>query len=277
MFGFWLQGARWLTTGVALSLIAFLVVTSWPFWKTFGWAPLWDSQWYPYENHFGLLAAVVGTFWSVIVALFLAVPFALAAAVTMEEILSAPFRKWLRPGVETLAGIPSIVHGLIGLWVVLPGLQRILDLPSGHGLLAAGVILALMILPAVTVLSADALREVPAEQREAAQALGLDWSSRLWEVMLPQARAGIQSAILLATGRALGETVAVMLVVGSIDRLPDPLWNLLQPAQTLTSRIGREVGEVVFGSLHFSALMACALLLALIGLGAGWLAGRRNC
>ncbi len=277
MFAVWLQGARWLIWGVVLSLVVFLVVTAWPFWKMYGLAPLWDSQWYPYEDHFGLLAAFVGTLWSVSIALVLAVPWALAAAIMMEEILSGQPRKWLRMGMETLAGVPSIVHGLIGLWVILPWLQSCFGLLSGHGLFAAGSILALMIMPAVTVLSADALREVPPQQREAAQALGLDWAALLWRILLPQAGAGIRGAILLATGRALGETVAVMLVVGSIDRLPDPLWNLLQPAQTLTSRIGREVGETVFGSLHFSALMACALLLALIGMGAGWLAGRQKC
>ena len=277
MFAVWLQGARWLTMGVVMSLGGFLAVTSWPFWSTYGLSPLWDPQWYPYEDRFGLLAAVVGTLWSVCIALAFAVPSALAAAILMEEILSGRLRTWLRVGMETLAGIPSIVHGLIGLWVVLPWLQETFGLLTGHNLLAAGSVLALIILPTVMVLSADALRGVSTQQREAALALGLDWPALLRRVLLPQAWGGIQGAILLATGRALGETVAVMLVVGSIDRLPEPLWNLLRRAQTLTSRIGREVGETVFGSLHFSALMACALLLALMGCGAGWLARHRPC
>ncbi len=272
----WLIGARWLTVGLILTIVGFLLASSWSFWWTFGLSPLWDPQWYPYENHFGLLAALAGTVWSVGIALALAVPSALAAAVMTAEILSSQWRGWVRVAMETLAGVPSIVHGLVGLWVILPWLQRTFGLLTGHGLLAAGLVLALMILPTVTVLSDDALREVSTEQRETALALGLDWPSLLLRVVLPQAWPGIRSAVLLATGRALGETVAVMLVVGSLDRLPSPPWNLLQPAQTLTSRIGREIGESVFASLHFSGLMACALLLALLGAGTAWMAGGRR-
>ncbi|MFQ5346013.1 MAG: PstC family ABC transporter permease, partial [Mariprofundus sp.] len=114
------------------------------------------------------------------------------------------------------------------------------------------------------VMAQDALSEVSDHQRDAAASLGMGWSASLWRVLLPQAWPGIRSGILLALGRALGETMAVMLVVGSMDRIPDPWYNLLAPAQTLTSRIGREIGESAFGSMHFSALMACGLLLALI-------------
>ncbi len=133
-----------------------------------------------------------------------------------------------------------------------------------------------MILPTLVTLGEDALRAVPEEQREAAQALGLDWPALLFRVILVQARPGLRSAVLLALGRVLGETLAVMLVVGSLDRLPRPWWNLLQPAQTLTSRIGREIGEAAFGSLHFAALMACALLLGLAGSGIAWFAHQRG-
>lgn len=276
MFRGWLAGARLLTLATMLIISGFLILTSWPLWWSAGLLPLWGDEWFPYANRFGLLAALLGTVMSVGTALLLAVPGAVAAAVLIEEILPREVGVGVRVGMETMAGVPSIVHGLVGLWVILPWLQRTFGLLTGHGLLAAGLVLALMVLPTVTVLSADALREVTSEQREAARSLGLDWRAMLLRVLIPQAWPGIRSAILVATGRALGETVAVMLVVGSIDRLPKPFWNLLQPAQTLTSRIGREVGEAVPGSLHFSALMACALLLAMLGVASVLLAGRRS-
>jgi len=119
-----------------------------------------------------------------------------------------------------------------------------------------------------------ALRAVTRQQREAAINLGLDWPSRLRRVVLPQAWPGIRVAILLSMGRAMGETVAVMLVVGSLDRLPEPFYNLLQPAQTLTSRIGREMAEASLGSVHWAALIGCALVLALAAIAVSLLAQR---
>jgi ABC-type phosphate transport system permease subunit len=120
------------------------------------------------------------------------------------------------------------------------------------------------------------LRAVPQERREAALSLGLSWAALLWRVILPEAWPGIRIAILLALGRAMGETVAVMLVVGSIDRLPDPLYDLLQPAQTLTSRIGREMAEAAAGSLHWAALISGGLVLALLSITLSLLAQRRR-
>jgi len=245
-----------------VSLLAFLVGASWPFWRTFGWAPLGAVQWYPYESLYGLLPAVVGSAWAMFIAMGIAVPCGLAAAVVSSEILPRGWQDGLRLGMEVLAGIPSVVYGLIGLWVLLPLVQNTFGLLTGHSLLAAGMVLSLMILPTIMVMSQDALRLVPRDQREAALNLGLDWTQLVCRVLLPQAWPGIRSGILLAVGRALGETMAVMLVVGSLDRMPRPLYNVLEPAQTLTSRIGREMGEAAFGSMHFAALIACGLVLA---------------
>lgn len=251
-----------LALAAVLAVPGFLVHASWPYWKQVGFDAVVSTEWYPYEQLYGLLPAVVGSAWAIFIALAIAVPSGLAAAVASSEILPAPWHSLSRLGMELLAGIPSIVYGLLGLWVLLPFLQSAFDMLSGHSLLAAGFILSLMILPSIMVMSQDALRQVSSEQREAAMSLGMDWSGRLFRVLLPQAWPGIRSGILLALGRALGETMAVMLVVGSMDRMPDPFYNLLQPAQTLTSRIGREIGEAAFGSMHFSALLACSLLLA---------------
>jgi len=248
---------------VALSLPVFMIDASWDYWHQYGLSQLIAGEWYPFERLYGLLPSILGSAWAMFIALFIAIPAGLAAAVASSEIFSAPWRAVTRLGMELLAGIPSVVYGLLGLWVLLPFLQARFNLLTGHSLMAAGLLLSVMILPTIMVMSQDALRQIPTAQREAACALGMDWVQRLFRVLLPQAWPGIRSGILLAIGRALGETMAVMLVVGSMDRIPDPWYNLLEPAQTLTSRIGREIGEAVFGSLHFSALIACGLLLTI--------------
>lgn len=251
---------------IVLAVPVFLLQASAPFWITHGIAVITATEWFPYEHLYGMLPAIVGTAWAIFIALSIAIPCSIAAAILATEMVSVRIAAGIRIGMEVLASIPSIVYGLIGLWVLLPLLQNTFDLLSGHSLLAAGLILTLMIIPMLTLMSMDALARVNDEQREAGLNLGLNWQLLLFRILLPQAWPGIRSGILLALGRALGETMAVMLVVGSLDRMPEPITNILQPAQTLTSRIGREIGEAAFGSMHFSALMACGLLLALIGL-----------
>lgn len=243
-------------------LLWFLGDASWPFWQAFGLSELWAAEWYPYESLYGLLPAIIGSFWAMIIAMLIAVPCGVSAAIVSSEILPPAWQSLIRMGMEVLAGIPSVVYGLIGLWVLLPWLQNVFDLLTGHSLLAAGIILSVMILPTIMVMAQDAMRLIPLEQREIAMSLGMNWNQRLLRILLPQAWPGIRSGILLGLGRALGETMAVMLVVGSLDRVPQPMYNILEPAQTLTSRIGREMGEAAFGSMHFSALMSCGLVLA---------------
>ncbi|MDX8412254.1 MAG: phosphate ABC transporter permease subunit PstC [Mariprofundaceae bacterium] len=265
----------WLTVAVVAVMLGFLLYASWPFWWQYGLGMVFSGQWYPFEQLFGLLPALAGTVWAVALALLIAVPAGVAAAVLGAECVSGRWRDAMRLGMELLAGIPSVVYGLLGLWVLLPFLQSSLGLPTGHSLLAAGLLLAVMMLPTIMVLSQAALAGVAASQRQSAENLGMDWTARLRHVLLPQAWPGIRSAILLALGRAMGETIAVMLVIGSIDRLPEPWYHLTQPAQTITSRIGREIGEAAFGSMHWSALMACGALLAIITISLSLIARAR--
>ena len=263
----WLRS--WITFSVIFSLalvlifVGFLVSASLPFFLDYGLSPIVSSEWYPYEDLYGFLPALVGSARAIVIALAIALPCGLAAAIVSVEILPQHYHGLINLCIDILAGIPSVVYGLLGIALLLPWLENNLDLLSGHSLLAAGLLLAVMILPTITRLSQDALRDVDNSYREAASNLGLDWSQRLFSVLLPQAWPGIRSASLLATGRGLGETIAVMLVVGSIDRIPEPWYNLLAPAQTITSRIGREMGEASVGSSQWSALMACGLVLTL--------------
>lgn len=266
MLRFWLTFSSLTTALIILAVLGFLLQASWPLLQDQGLGFVSEAEWYPYEQLYGLLPVLVGSFWSVVLALLLAVPTGLAAAILCAELLPERGRAALRFSMELMAGIPSVVYGLLGLWLLLPLLERQLDLLTGRSLLAAGLLLALMILPTMMVFSETALRAVVTEQRETALLLGLDWRTRVTRLLLPQAWPGIRVAILLALGRAMGETVAVMLVVGSLDRLPQPLYNLLQPAQTLTSRIGREMAEAVVGSVHWAALIASGLTLALVAM-----------
>jgi len=274
------NGALRISLALVLScvagLFAFLIIASQSFWLDQGVGVVLKADWYPYEGLYGMLPALLGTLWSVGLALLIAVPTALAAAILTSEMVSGAAAAMLRFIMELLAGVPSVVYGLLGLWVLLPWLQSGLGLLSGHSLLAAGILLAVMVLPTMMLMSVDALSGVHAAQREAAVNLGMNWSERLFFLLLPQAWPGIRAGILLAMGRALGETMAVMLVVGSMDRLPEPFYNILQPAQTFTSRIGREIGEAAFGSLHFSALIACGLILAIISIINSMLTHRRR-
>jgi len=263
---FWLTFSALSTALIIAAVLGFLLQASWPLLQSQGLSFISEPEWYPYEQLYGLLPVLVGSFWSIVLALLLAVPTALAAAILCAELLPGRGRAVLRFSMELMAGIPSVVYGLLGLWLLLPLLESQLDLLTGRSLLAAGLLLALMILPTIMVFSEAAIAAVVSEQRQTALLLGLDWPARLLRVLLPQAWPGIRVAILLALGRAMGETVAVMLVVGSLDRLPQPLYNLLQPAQTLTSRIGREMAEAAVGSMHWAALVACGLSLAVIAM-----------
>ncbi len=259
-----LRASAIVTSALIVLVGAFLVEAAWPFFEAQGLAPLWQADWYPYEDRYGFLAPIVGTLWVVGLALAIALPLATSAAVLTTELLGARAARGVRLLMEMLAGVPSVVYGLIGMWILVPLLEDGLDLLTGRSLLAASLLLSLMILPTLMVLIDESLRGVPRIQHESAAQLGLGWSDRIRRIALPQAWPGIRGATLLSLGRALGETIAVMLVVGSIDRLPDPWYDLLQPAQTLTSRLGRELGEASFGSLHWSALMAGGLLLAVL-------------
>lgn len=272
----WLSTSALLSTATIVLLFGFLLQSSWPLLQQQGLSFIAGSEWYPFEALFGMVPALLGSLWSVLLALLIALPCGVAAAVLCSELLPPELRGITRFGMELMAGIPSVVYGLIGIWVLLPLLELQFDLITGRTLLAAGLLLSLMILPTIMVLSEDALRAVSHSQREAAKNLGLSWSATLWRILLPQAWPGIRIATLLSMGRAMGETVAVMLVVGSIDRIPEPFYNLLQPAQTLTSRIGREMAEASVGSLHWAALLFCGLLLAIIAMTISLIAHRNK-
>ncbi len=224
------------------------------------------SVWYPTGGAYGVTAMLWGTAVVSAIALLIAVPVGWSAAVALSEHLPPRWARPLRSGVELLAAVPSIVYGLVGIALVRPFVSTVGGVPGGDSLLAAGLVLAVMVLPTIVAVSVDALRAVPDDVREAARALGLTSSEVVRSAVLPLARPGMRAAVLLGLARALGETIAVFLVIGRADgRLPDPgrfLASLVEPGQTLTTKLGGPE-PVLAGAVgsHRASLSAVALLL----------------
>lgn len=225
---------------------------------------LFSLEWYPAEARFGILSMLYGSAVVTLIALLVAVPLGIMSAIYISEILDPRFKIMVKSLLEILAGIPSIIYGLIGIAILSVWIGDSFALQSGRTLLCAGLLLGIMVLPTIITLSDDALSYVPKEYRDAATGLGLYPYEVIKDAVLPIAKGGIIGAVLLAFGRALGETMAVMLVIGSIDKIPATILNVLVPGQTMTSKLGREIAEAAFGSLHFSALVFMGLVLLLI-------------
>jgi len=251
---------------VVVVIFGFLVKDAAPVFKSQGLRFLTGQEWDTSSNTYGALPMIVGTFWVAILAVGMAAPVALGSAVFTSEILKGRARVMVKSSIELLAGVPSIVYGLIGIALLLTFVRDLCRLPDGATIMSAGLLLGVMLLPTIMTVAEDALQAVPREIREASLGLGMTHTETILGAVLPHALPGLAGAILLGVGRALGETIAVMLVVGSLDRLPQPIYNILVPAQTMTSKIGREMNEVALGSMQYSALVGLGLLLFVITL-----------
>lgn len=234
-------------------------------WRRMLTTSVWDAP----SGAYGVTAMLWGTAVVSAVALGIAVPLGWGAAVGLHEQLPPRAARPLRSLVELLAAVPSIVYGLVGVVVLRPLVSDLGGVPGGDSLLAAGLVLAVMVLPTIVAVSVDALAAVPAQVREAAAALGLTRREVVRSAVLPLARPGMRAAVLLGLARALGETIAVFLLIGRADgRLPDPasaLSSLLRPGQTLTTKLGGPE-PVLAGAVgdHRAALSAVALLLLIV-------------
>lgn len=241
-------------------ILVFLAANSWQAFSQIGFG-LFDWSWNPPKGQFGILPMVYGSLSVTVIALGIAFPLGIATAIFTSEMLSPTVRVYVKSFLELLAGIPSIVYGLIGVAFLSVFVQDVFALQSGRTILTGGILLSIMVLPTVITLCDDAMHHIPTPYREAAHGLGLYKYEVVKDVVLPAAKMDILGAFLLALGRVLGETMAVMLVIGSLDKVPTPFWNVLTPGQTMTSKLGREMAEAAFGSLHFEAMIAMALIL----------------
>jgi phosphate transport system permease protein len=236
----------------------FLFIESVPVMRSEG-VDFWlGESWWVGESY-GALPMILGSLFVTGLAVILVLPVALSGALFTSEYLLPSLRRKAKGIMEILAGVPGIIYGLIGVSFLTAGIKDVFNLLDGNTLFTAGCLLAIMILPTVLTLSEDALHSVPSEYREASEGLGLTKLQTACRVVIPQALPGIAGAVLLGIGRAMGETIAVMLVIGSLDRLPG--LNLFVSGQTIPSKLGREAAEALGSEAHWSALMGLGLTL----------------
>ncbi len=228
---------------------------------------LFSIRWYPIEEHFGILPLITGSLLVTIGAAFVAVPLGIGTAVYISEIAPRWMREILKPLVELLGGLPSVMLGFLGILLLSPFLRVFLNLPTGLTALAGSLLLGAIALPTVVSVAEDALDAVPRAYREGAWALGATRWQTIWRVTFPAARSGVLTAIMLGVGRAIGETMTVMMVTGNAPVLALKLGSIFSPVRTMTATIAAEMGEVASGSTHYHVLFFIGMVLFLISLG----------
>ena len=262
---------------VLILIVLVLVQQAWPAIQQFGAGFISGTDWNPVTLSFGALPAIFGTLTTSFIALALALPVGVAVAIALSEPGQQGIRAAIGTAVELLAAIPSVVYGVWALYVLAPWSLKHLETPiTDHlsfigflngppgqtSLFTASLVLAVMILPTLSAVSRDVIRAVPRGLRENAIALGATWWETMWKVVLPSARAGIFGAVILALGRALGETIAVTMVIGNRYEIPH---SIFYPAYTLASVIANEFAEAT-GSIYPAALVELGLVLILVTL-----------
>lgn len=224
---------------------------------------LFGREWYPtYEPpEFGILPLIAASGFVTLGALLVCVPLGIGSALYMNEIAGNKQKSFLKPLIEILASIPSVVYGFFGMVIVAPFIQKIFNLPTGLTALTGSLILGIMATPTVASMAEDALSFVPKSFREASLALGANRWQTLVKVIIPSASSGISTAVILGISRAIGETMTVLMVTGGAAIMPE---SFLQPVRPMTSTIAAEMGEAVFGGLHYNSLFAIGLVLFVI-------------
>jgi len=223
-------------------------------------------EWIPTATpaaQYGVLPLILGTLWVSFGAILLALPIGLAVAIYLAEVANIKLRNFLKPVIELLAGIPSVVYGFFGLVVLVPFIRNTFNLPVGETALAGMIILAIMALPTIITISEDALRTTPTSLKEASLALGASRWQTMTRVTIPYSMSGITAASILGIGRAMGETMAVLMVTGNASVIPT---TILEPVRTIPATIAAELGEAPFGGVHFKALFSLAIILFIITL-----------
>ncbi len=257
--------ASGLTAIVFVFLIfAFLLREGLPAFTEVPLSNLLSTRWYPTENYFGILPLLFGSLVVTIGAAIIAMPIGLLTAIFIAEIAPRWLREILKPMIEVVAGIPSVVLGFFGVVVLSSAVRQTLNLPTGLTAFTGALILAYMALPTIVSVAEDALDAVPRSYRDAALALGATKWQTIWMVTVKAAKSGILTAMMLGVGRAIGETMAVLMVTGNAARISLDVNSLFMPVRTMTATIAAEMGEVAQGSTHFHVLFAIGIVLFVI-------------
>jgi len=262
--------------GITLTLF----IEGLPIFRTVGFFEfIFSKSWYPtYEPpEFGILPLILSSLWVTVFALVIAIPLSLGSAIYISELASPRMKEILKPIIELLAGIPSVVYGFFGMVFLAPLVQKIFNLPTGLTCFTASVILGIMVVPTITSLAEDAISAISKDTREASFALGATKWETITRAVVPAASSGIVTAIILGMGRAAGETMTVLMVAGGATMIPK---SLFQPVRPMTATIAAEMGEAPMGSAHYHALFAIALVLffltLILNLLVDWLSSRRK-
>jgi len=270
----WIFLAGLLAIAVLLGIIALLIKEGMPiFLHTPPWEFFFGTKWYPVSEPptFGIMPFFVATLWVTVIATAISVPVGVACAAYLAEVAPDSVRETVKPVIELLAGIPSVVMGFIGLTLLSPLVQSAFNLNTGLAGLTAGIMLAFMSLPIIISVSEDALRAVPDEFRQASYALGANKWETIWHVCIPSALSGITAAVMLGVGRAIGETMTVLMVAGGALAVPI---SPTDPMMPMTAAIASGIGNAVRGGLQYQALFAIGLILFILTLAVNLLADR---
>jgi len=249
------------TIGFVLLIFLFLLREGVPFFVEVPAGQLLGRYWYPTFDRFGILPLILGSVLVTITSVLIALPLGVATAVFVREVAPAWARDILKPLIEVLAGIPSVVLGFFGMTLVAPVIREVLGAPTGLTAFTGALILAYMALPTVISVAEDALDAVPKGYRDASLAMGATQWQTIWRVVVPAAKSGILTAVMLGMGRAIGETMAVMMVTGNAARMPITIDSLVRPVRTMTATVAAEMGEVAQGSTHYHALFGIGIAL----------------
>lgn len=259
-----------LTCGSATIIIVLLIFLlllreSLPIFKVASLTQLLTGQdWYPSEEDFGMLPLILGSLAVTLGAVIVGVPIGVAAAIYIGEIATPRVREILKPLVEVLAAIPSVVIGFLGMVLLAPWLQEAANLPVGLAAVTGSLMLAFMAMPTIISISEDALNAIPKEYRAASLAMGATQWQTIIKVVVPAARSGILAACMLGIGRVIGETMTVLMVTGNSPVMPTTWQSFLMPVRTLTATIAAEMGETERGGSHYHALFMVGAILFVI-------------
>jgi len=244
-----------------LMILYFLISEGTPALLDVPFSDLFSQRWYPIESYYGILPLILGSLVVTLGATLVAVPLGVLTAVYIAEIAPLWAREILKPLVELLAGLPSVVLGFLGILVLSPFLRDTFNLPTGLTALTGSILLGMIAIPTIVSISEDALKNVPETYRHGSLALGVTRWQTIWGVTLPAARSGILTAIMLGVGRTIGETMTVMMVTGNAPVMPASFNALFLPIRTMTATIASEMGEVAAGSPHYHVLFFIGMVL----------------
>ena len=271
------KNERWITWVIKISgyssilfvtlIIFFLAREGLPALADVPLKDLFGTRWYPIENLFGIWPLIFGSILVTVGALLIGIPFGIGTAVFLSELAPLWIKNVLKPIIEVLAGLPSVVLGFLGIQVAIPFLRQAFNLPTGLTAFTGAVLLGFISIPTIVSIAEDALNTVPSTYRHGALALGANQWQTIWGVTVPAARSGLLTAVMLGIGRTIGETMAVMMVTGNAPVMPTRWDALFRPVRTMTATIASEMGEVATGSSHYHVLFFIGIVLFVISLG----------